>query len=74
MNFIDSTTPKGSKMNAYGIKHKITGLFFGGFNSDNSVKWVALERASRMDKLAASGQAMLLARFGEGAQKQPVAL
>ncbi len=59
---------------AFGVKHKTSGLFFGGFNVDQSVKWVPEAQARHMDKLGASGQAMLLARFGENAQKKPVAL
>lgn len=59
---------------AFGVKNKTTGLFFGGFNADQSVKWGSQDKAAHMDKLGASGQAMLLARFGEDAQKKPVAL
>lgn len=61
-------------MNAYGIKHKITGLFFGGFNADHSVKWVEQKNACHMDKSAATSQALLLRRFGIEAQQKPVAV
>lgn len=62
------------KAPAFGVKHKETGLFFGGFNADQSVKWVSEEKAEHMDKSGATMQALLLVRFGAEAQKKPVAL
>lgn len=57
---------------AYTVKHKTTGLFFGGFNSDHSVKWVEEGLAQHMDKAGASQQALLLTSFGISAQKKPI--
>lgn len=59
---------------AYSVKHKVTSLFFGGFNPDQSVKWVEESKAQHMDKDGATQQAILLVRFGHGAQKKPVAI
>lgn len=58
----------------YSIKHKVSGLLFGGFNADQSVKWVNENRALTMSKVEATAQALLLSRFGSGAQKKPVQL
>jgi hypothetical protein len=59
---------------AYTVKHKETGLFFGGFNADHSVKWVGESNAQHMDKAGASQQALLLTSFGIKAQKKPIAI
>jgi hypothetical protein len=61
-------------MNAYGIKHKTTGLFFGGFNNDNTPRWVPEVKACGMSMEGAKGQAALFARFDIPVQKKPVAL
>lgn len=59
---------------AFTVKHKTTGMFFGGFNADHNVKWVDESKAQHMDKAGASQQALLLTRFGHAAQKKPVAV
>lgn len=60
-------------MNTYVVKHKVTGLFFGGFNADQSVKWVDQKDAERMSKNDASLQAKLLHCFDHAVQQRPVA-
>lgn len=74
MNFIDNTLRRSKMKAAYSVKHKATGLFFGGFDADQSVKWVEEAKAKHMDKDGASQQALLLTRFGHAAQKKPVAI
>lgn len=44
----------------FGIKHKGTSLWFGGFDAQHNVLWVSEENARRMTKLIAEGQAALL--------------
>jgi len=56
----------------FGIKHKVTGLFFGGFDKDNTPLWVPESSAKRMDASSAKGQALLFASFDIPAQKKPV--
>lgn len=58
----------------YGIKHKNTGLYFGGFNADSTAKWVVEAQAVRMDECAAEAQAILLRREDAAVQKKPVTL
>lgn len=58
----------------YGIKNTETGLFFGGFSSDASVKWVEKGEAYPMDRLSAKAQAALLVCNSYAVQRKPVAL
>jgi hypothetical protein len=45
---------------SFGVKNRITGLWFGGFELDGTVKWVAESSARSMDELSARAQATLL--------------
>lgn len=59
----------------YGIKHKKTGLFFGGFDQKQMPVWVTDKRAYAMTEESAKMQAMLLRIGGDlGVQIKPVKL
>ncbi len=58
----------------YGIKHKKTGLYFGGFSTDCTPKWVVEAQAVQMTECVAEAQAILLRREDAGVQKKPVNL
>lgn len=59
-------------MATYTVKHKITGLFFGGFDEGNNVKWVDSHLAKTMPKDHASAQAQLLKIADRNVQNRPV--
>ena len=61
-------------MSAFGIQHKATGLFFGGFGQTGDAQWVTQSCAKAMDHLSASAQAMLLAMDDRAVQRKPVSL
>ena len=54
------------------VKHKETGLFFGGFNPDHSPIWCGIAGAKRMTQSSARGQALLFRSFDIAAQTKPV--
>lgn len=54
------------------VKHKETGLFFGGFNADHSPIWCDIAGAKCMTKSAARGQALLFRSFDIATQTKPV--
>lgn len=54
------------------VKHKDTGLFFGGFDADQSPIWCDISDAKRMTKSSARGQALLFRSFDIAAQMKPV--
>ena len=54
------------------VKHKETGLFFGGFDADQSPIWCGIAGAKRMTKSSARGQALLFRSFDIAAQTKPV--
>lgn len=56
----------------YGVKHKVTGLWFGGFDAQNNVLWVSESEATVMSKLFAQAQASLLRRNDQGVQNKPL--
>lgn len=56
----------------YGIKHKTTGLFFGGFDTAQNPLWVQEVFAKGMDMMLARAQATLLAIHGNEVQRKPV--
>ncbi len=58
----------------FGVKHKVTGLFFMGFDSNNQPVWGPESFAKKYDKSGATGQALLFTSFGIKVQKQPVKL
>jgi len=58
----------------YGIKQKSTGLYFGGFDSEQNVLWVHEAFAKAMDRLFANAQATLLAIHHHDVQRKPVAV
>jgi hypothetical protein len=58
----------------YGIKHKITGLYFVGFGQAYEVLWGTADKAWRDTKIAAEGQAALFICNDIRAQRKPVAL
>lgn len=58
----------------YGIKHKTSGLFFGGFGADGQPLWVAERAARAYDQSAAKGQALLFRCMDVAAQVKPQAL
>jgi len=60
----------------FGIKHKVTGLYFVGFGPAPAyeVLWGAADKAWRDTKVAAEGQAALFICNDIRAQRKPVAL
>jgi len=60
----------------YGVMHKETGLYFGGFRDDHSVIWTDKNSATKMDKQGAHTQAALFlsSMGGENVQRKPKAL
>lgn len=58
----------------YAVKHKESGKFFAGFDSNNQPVWGNEGQASRMDKDGARQQALLFRCFDVRAQIKPVAL
>lgn len=63
-------------MAAYGIKQRTTGQYFAGFDVQGNPTWSAAEEDAAVwtNRLHASAQALLLARFDSNVQRKPVAL
>lgn len=56
----------------YGVKNKVTGLWFGGFDVQRNAMWVNESNATVMSKLFAQTQASLLRRDNANVQNRPV--
>ena len=57
----------------YAIKHKTTGLFFGGFDDAATARWVCEGAAVRLTRRDATLQAALFASHSINVQRKPVA-
>ena len=63
-----------SDTKSFGVVRKDNGRWFGGFNKDQSVRWVDETSARRLTHAEAAAQAALLIRFGDSVQRKPVKL
>ena len=61
-------------MKDFAIKHKVTGLFFGGFDAANEILWVSADQAKRMTKDEANLQASLFRCFDKHVQRTPATI
>ena len=73
-NQTSAATCSQSDTKSFGVVRKDNGRWFGGFNKDQSVRWVDETSARRLTHAEAAAQAALLIRFGDSVQRKPVKL